>query len=597
MYYSATLQVVSARQVCLAWGSKCLVANYRCILPLCIFLQVGNVMAIVEGYLQQQQQQQQQQRAHSGSSSKHEASANSLLQNLTNILACIGIADRGTDAMQAAWRGVARPTAGLLKHMMHVQLLQPAENAAQLSADRDQRPPVWQTVTGMLWYSDEGAVQEIGPLLRAVLPTQQPAEELAAAAAAEDAAAPAAAVPGDAGADAAAARLKALFSMCISAVKLLRQQMRARSPYAPTAPGFLSPAAALEQIQQAAVVIIQHHSSVSSGGMQAQDGAAYGSCVEAALLLPWAMLVLRCVQLSTVWAQQAAAGLQPSSSSSRASASSAAADEDSWAGKSVGIKQQLGNALKCLQQVQDGLQVVSRAFCGWCALPSLGQAVSADGSDAEQPAVVVLQLQQELLPAVQSVLPQHQMHAESSSTNSNALTATQLQLQAAGTSLGSRDEQQPAEACGSMIVTWRFSRAAVTATSTVDGSSSSSSSSSSSAAQLLQQPLQEEGDSKQLCQKTAMQEALQALHSTQQLMQLQLQHPDEQEHYTAALQALLLQQQSQRVVLPALQQLLSGGELQAWLAASSQRCIGTALVLQQPQLQQPGHSRQQCTRQ
>uniref|UniRef100_A0A383WJ02 Uncharacterized protein n=1 Tax=Tetradesmus obliquus TaxID=3088 RepID=A0A383WJ02_TETOB len=202
----------------------------------------------------------------------------------------------------------------------------------------------------MLWVSADAVVEDLGPLLRAALPAEEPGQELAAAAAEDTpaaAAAGAAAAAANAEAEAAAllaavaaaaedtsaaaadaARLQALFSMCISAVKLLREQTRGRSPYAPAAAGQQSPAAVLEQIQQAAAAILQSHTGSSTAvcpndGMQMQPGTTHGGANAGdVLLLPWAVLVLRCVQLSTGWMQQTAAGLKASSSSSSSNSSS-----------------------------------------------------------------------------------------------------------------------------------------------------------------------------------------------------------------------------------------------------------------------------------
>jgi hypothetical protein len=198
----------------------------------------------------------------------------------------------------------------------------------------------------------------MGPLLRAALPAAVSANQAAAGAAGDSASAAAEAaetatesiVPAD------AATMASLFSMCISAVKLLSEQTRDRSPYAAMGNDGQCPAAVLEHIQQSASIIIRNSAFAGRGQPQ-------GSNVEAAAaelaVLPWAVLMLRCVQLGLAWAQDASASLLSSISGRGSSLAAAVAEGNAEARRLFDdMAHQLTQQLKSLSQLEDGLQVL-----------------------------------------------------------------------------------------------------------------------------------------------------------------------------------------------------------------------------------------------
>jgi hypothetical protein len=133
--------------------------------------------------------------------------------------------------------------------------------------------------------------------------------------------------------------------------------------------------------------------------------------------LPWAVLLLRCVQLGLVWLQKAMAQLLPGGQSNSGSSSDAAdAQQQAWGDDAQEL---LGNAVASLGQLEDGLYVLGLVLGRWCAAPAATAAAAAAAAaaeglpNAERPAAAVLlpllrkqqrQLQQELLPAVQQVV-------------------------------------------------------------------------------------------------------------------------------------------------------------------------------------------------
>jgi hypothetical protein len=183
--------------------------------------------------VEEQLQQQQHHAGGSSSNGRNAMIANFMLQDLLTTLQSIGIAHDISDAMLAAWHEVARPTAALLEHIMHMQLLYPERAIDNFKTE------VWGVVSSMLWANEDDVLYAWGPLLQAALPGE--ALVAAAAAAADDAAQAAEAglkaaeAAAAAAADLDAARLSALFSMCISAIKLLRRQTQSCSPYIPKA--------------------------------------------------------------------------------------------------------------------------------------------------------------------------------------------------------------------------------------------------------------------------------------------------------------------------------------------------------------------------
>jgi hypothetical protein len=296
-----------------------------------------------------------------------------------------------------------------------------------------QQATTWQVVTNMLWLSLDGCVGDMGPLLRAALPAAVPASQ-AATEAAEDsdgaAAAEAAETAVQCVLSAETATMASLFSMCISAVKLLTQVTRDCSPYATMENEGQSPAAVLEHIQQCAAIIIR--SSAFAGASQPQ-GSSETDAAEL-MALPWAVLMLRCVQLGLAWAQDAAASLLGSRGSSNtgtsveAAAAAAAAEHSVQAGTlNDDDVQQLEDVVQSLCQLEDGLQVLSWAFSRWLVEPH-----SAAGGQQQPAATVALpqlqqcqqQLQQELLPAVVGFLEKAGLKCSSSSSSADVSSAS-----------------------------------------------------------------------------------------------------------------------------------------------------------------------------
>jgi hypothetical protein len=272
---------------------------------------VRKILNLKEDSLQQQQQQQQHDSmAHEAgsSSSSNDRWTARLYVMLTHLIGDTSLLS-STEAVQAAWRELARPTAAMLEHLMHVQLGLTAGADALLT--QPQHAETWQVVTSMLLVSIDDCVDEMGPLLRAALPAV-PAHLAATEAAADSAgvAAEAAEIAMQSIVSAGAATMAALFSMCISAVKLLAQQTRDCNPYAATVNRGQAPAGVLELIQQSAAIMM---CSSACAGVSQPEGSSEADAVEL-VVLPWAVLMLRCVQLGLAWAQDAAASLLSSNS-------------------------------------------------------------------------------------------------------------------------------------------------------------------------------------------------------------------------------------------------------------------------------------------
>jgi hypothetical protein len=331
---------------------------------------VRKLLNAMEDSQQQQQQQHESMGLEAGSSSSNDRWTARLYVMLTHLIGDTSLMS-STEAVQAAWRESAKPTAAMLEHLMHVQLGLTAGADALLT--QSQHAETWQVVTSMLLVSIDDCVDEMGPLLRAALPAapaHQAATETAADSAAAAAGAAETAMQCIVSAD--AATMASLFSMCISAVKLLAQQTRNCNPYATMVNRGQSPAAVLELIQQSAAIMIC--SSAVAGASQ-PPGSSEAAAAELAAL-PWAVLMLRCVQLGLAWAQDAAASLLSSNSGRGSSlAPQAAAAErcgharllyDEIMSPAV---QQLTHVLLSLCQLEQGLQVLCWAFSRWVPAP------------------------------------------------------------------------------------------------------------------------------------------------------------------------------------------------------------------------------------
>jgi hypothetical protein len=375
-------------------------------------------------------EQQQQQQADQGSDDQQHL--DQLLTTLLNVLGATAVSTRSAQ-MDAAWRDVARPTAATLEHTMHVRLVQQQHDADVADGDS---VSFWQSFMGMLW-SDKNA---FGPLLMVSV------DEAAAAAAA------AAAEPADvSGAvDTAAASQPTapqLFSLCISAVKVLSR--RAESPYVAMEDHETSMACTaqfvLEHVQQTADAMLTH--SIPSEPLE--DGEQRSFCSVAAGA-PWAVLLLRCVQLGASWLQLVTPsllqGLQGSSSSSSSSTSGQPQQGLSWPQRVMArlapvaaqqqqqseahneLQEMLGDAAKSVRQMADGLYVLKLALARWCAAAAPAEAAAAHPAAGGEPAAagVLLpllqqhhqQLQQELLPAAEEVL--QLWEADNASSNSSS---------------------------------------------------------------------------------------------------------------------------------------------------------------------------------
>jgi hypothetical protein len=376
--------------------------------PCC--LQVRKLMVKLE-----QQQQQED-----SDSSDSDDCTNRLLKSVIQVLSTTAVYQRN-EHINTAWQELARPTAAVFEHFMHVQLLQHGARMTDLTVST-----LWHTFRSFLWSNSDN----YGPLLMVAVDetTEEAAATLAGTAAAAPAASEAEASASTAAAAAAACRsdltatgappptsppaaaalLSApqLFSLCISAVKLLRQQVH--DPYAAMDCQEdrlqFTAASILEYVQQAAAAMIT--GTAPSEALIGQER----SFRSWAAGLPWAVLLLRCVQLGLQWLQQAVVQLLSEvQSSSGSSPDAEQQQQQAWGDAEQ--QELLGNAVASLGQLEDRLYVLGLVLGKWCALPA---AAAADGaSSAEQPAAAVLlpllqkqqlQLQQQLLPAVQQVL-------------------------------------------------------------------------------------------------------------------------------------------------------------------------------------------------
>jgi hypothetical protein len=451
----------------MVWTLKCCWHVVRVISACAVMCcQVRKLMTVIDDSQQQQQQLRHQAGSSSSSSSSSDDRCTSLLLHYVLLIQILGstihhsTSQDSTESVQAAWRELAKPTAATLEHMMQVQLSSPSEADTQLvlSFGYPQQAVAWHVVTTMLWLPADGrGVKKMGALLRAALPAAVPSDQDATEAAAGAAEAAETAVWSYQSAD--AATMASLFSMCISAVKLLTQLTRDFSPYAAMQNEAQYPAGVLEHIQQSAAMIIR--SSAFAGASQ-PDGTSEAAAAE--LVLHWAMLMLCCLQLGLTRAQDAAARALSSISGRGASTAAAAAE--------CTLKQMVP-AFGSLCQLEDSLQDLCWAFSRWVSEPA-----SAAGGHQQPAATVALpqlqqcqqQLQHELLPAVAGVFENAGMKRSSSSSSSadassatgggNAAQATTHQQTADAAAAGDSGRRRLAHFFASVPAQWTFSRSA-----------------------------------------------------------------------------------------------------------------------------------------
>jgi hypothetical protein len=295
-----------------------------------------------------------------------------------------------SEGVRAEWRQLARPTASLLEHAMHV-LAQHTPDDAECYV---LKTGMWRVVSSMLL--DEGAVVPSGPLLMAALAEraeQQPAARPIAVPVAQQ-----------------------LFSMCVSALKLLAQQTEDASPL----PGAKLPhgwMTTLERIQHTAMRMLR---------------------TDVLLLLdvkvPWAVLLLRCQQLALKWLQQAAMQLPTAQLSPSVGASSLLQQQQQQGqeGSTPMRRKQLAHhthatlvltAAASLSQVHAGLRMLWRCFRSWCDATE-NAATAAQSAFAQRPLLLSwYQLQEELLPAVQQVTLQLWHAGSAAGSKSSSCTA------------------------------------------------------------------------------------------------------------------------------------------------------------------------------
>jgi hypothetical protein len=225
--------------------------------------------------------------------------------------------------------------------------------------------------------------------------------------------------------------------------------------------------------------------------------------------------------------------------------------------------------------LEDGLQVLSCAFDRWCVQPSLRNAGQQQQQQRSAALVLPLlqkcqqQLQQELLPAVQAVLEPAQMNVEGVGTTPSSSSSSSTHASARGAEIAACSAGSPAHleqhylpdttvvtagsysisssqqlmACISPLKYWHFN------ISDADGSD---------AAELQRQQGQEEQRLRELLQTTK-----------ERLLHQQLQQQRQEQQGPVPTASHAAQQQQEHEVVQGLQQLLSSGKLQAWVAAAS----------------------------
>jgi hypothetical protein len=325
-----------------------------------------------------EQQQQQQQDTDSSDRSESVDCTNMLIASLFGMLSTIAVFQRN-EHINAAWRELAKPTAAVFGHFLHVQLLQ---HGAGLTGDALSK--LWDTCSNFLWGDTFGpllmvALEETKEEAAATLASTSAAAASVAKASACTAAAAAADVsasvtgallqlpkPPAAAAAAASQTVPQLFSLCISAVKLLEQQVH--DPYAAIDPDKeirhpLIAASVLEHVQQAAAAMLV--GSTPSEALPEQQRSFRSLAVG----LPWAVQLLRCVQLGLVWLQQAVvqllADVEGSSGDSRDAEAQQQQQQQAWGDDEQ--QELLGCVVASLGQLEDGLYMLGLVLGKWCA--------------------------------------------------------------------------------------------------------------------------------------------------------------------------------------------------------------------------------------
>jgi hypothetical protein len=357
-----------------------------------VVVQVRKLLVKIDQLQQQQQQEQvQQQQQQDAAADRHSAATeryrDNLLEALINILTTIAVFTRNSE-IDAAWRELARPTAAMLEHILHVRLVQQTADWSSESVAN-----LWQAVVNLLW-SDKDV---FGPLLMVA------AEETAAAAGVTEDAEPAAAeaAAGQLPVAAAAVSAPQVFSLCISSAKVLTQH--AADPYAAmdSRDNRLGCTAALvlEHVQQAATAVLTNSVPAVAVGKGQQRNS-----ISLAAGLPWAVLLLRCVQLGLKWLQLAIGKLMAAAAGDGGRMQR---QQQSW--DDVANQELLHDTVEFLGQLQDALHVLGLVFSSWCAAATATPAAAGQQPAAAAAVLPLLQksqqqLQQELLPAVQQVM-------------------------------------------------------------------------------------------------------------------------------------------------------------------------------------------------
>jgi hypothetical protein len=190
--------------------------------------------------------------------------------------------------------------------------------------------------------------------------------------------------------------------MCVSALKLMAQQTEDTCPLlgAELPRGVLT---TLERIQHASMRMLR----------TAPQHAGTDALLLLDVKLPWAVLLLRCLQLALAWLQQAVEQLPTAQSTASGVANSKPQqqEQDGQEGSTPVRQKQLAahthgtlvlSAAVSLTQVYTGLRMLWRCFSSWCAASD--GAAAAQSAIARTPLLLCFgQLHHELLPAVQQV--------------------------------------------------------------------------------------------------------------------------------------------------------------------------------------------------
>jgi hypothetical protein len=306
-----------------------------------------------------QQQQQQLQPTSEVESVRRSVVHKIWLAGFVQMIAGVAVLPN-SEGVQAEWRQLARPTASLLEHAMHILAQQTPDDVEYAIL----RTGMWQVVNVMLC-SELVPAAAAGPLLTAA--SAEVAEQQLG------------------GGPVAAPIAQQVVSMCVSAVKLLAFQTEGVSPLlGDELLGDELPCPkmkALERITDAASRMLRNTPQQASTDML---------LLLLDVKLPWAVLLLRCLQLHLLWLQRAALQLPAAHSSAAAVDSSRAqrqqqlAQEGSTTVKAAQAQSTLMvTAAVSLSQVYLGLRVLCRHFQSWCTASN--DAAAAQSAFAELP--------------------------------------------------------------------------------------------------------------------------------------------------------------------------------------------------------------------